>query len=248
MSDDLDARIAQLQGLIGDDETAQRAQAAPVGFGRPQQGSVFNQGSQAGTTTGQQGPGGEGAGSAPPRFAKDADERSIFVGNLPKVDETAEEVANLFVHCGVINKVTLLRDRNTQALKGTAYIEFATHEATGKALDTMQNAVFRGQNQLIVTKKRSKFDEARQAGGRGRGRGRGAGDPMAMMMQAFATIAGAAGGGRGGGRGRGRARGRGNFSGGGGGGGGNFGGGGGNFGGGGGGGNFGGPPPAFGNQ
>ena len=146
MTDDLDARIAQLQGLIGADEQALQ----PQQWGQQGQGSVFAGGQQQ-----QQGFGGGfqrqgGDEKAPPRFAKDADDRSIFIAGLPKQDETAEELAQLFAPCGPIAKVTLLRDHTTNNLKGTAYIEFQTFEGAGRALDTMQQVQFRGAHALTV--------------------------------------------------------------------------------------------------
>lgn len=205
MTDDLDARIAQLQGLIGADEQALQ----PQQWGQQGQGSVFAGGQQQ-----QQGFGGGfqrqgGDEKAPPRFAKDADDRSIFIAGLPKQDETAEELAQLFAPCGPIAKVTLLRDHTTNNLKGTAYIEFQTFEGAGRALDTMQQVQFRGAHALTVAKKRSNFRPDRARGGRG---GRGGANPMEAFMTAMMAMSQAAvgrGGGRGGRGGRGRGRGRG---------------------------------------
>ena len=85
-----------------------------------------------------------------PRFARDADDRSIFITGLPKQNETPEEVAAFFADCGPINKCTLIKDRATQQLKGAAYVEFQTNEGRGRALDTKQNALFRGQHPITV--------------------------------------------------------------------------------------------------
>lgn len=153
-------------------------------------------------------------------FSKDTDERSVFVGNLPKqYPITKEELMHLFSECGPILNCTLLRDRVTQELKGTAYIEFSSYSAMGKAIDTMNNATFKG-NSLVVTKKRSGFRSDRGRGGRG-GRGGAAGGlpGAADPYQAIAAIMGlmsagaVAGTGRGGYRGRGGGRSRGGASG-----------------------------------
>lgn len=200
MNDDLDARIAQLQGLIGEDEeTLARAQQL-----------------RGGGRGGAEGAAGAAAAGAAPRFAKDSDDRSIFILGLPKTDETPEEVAALFHDCGPILKVTLLRDKATQQPKGAAYVEFATFEAAGRALDTKNNILFRNAHPLTVSKKRSFFVPGGPAGGRGgRGRGRGGapafgGDPMAALMGMMGMMAAAVAGGRGGrGMGRGGVPGRG---------------------------------------
>ena len=83
------------------------------------------------------------------QFAKDSDDRSIFIGNLPKGDNggyaaTPEDILTFFADCGQIINCTVLKDRNTGQLKGTAYVEFASHEMAGRALDIKQNANFQG--------------------------------------------------------------------------------------------------------
>nr|CCC92403.1 putative RNA-binding protein [Trypanosoma congolense IL3000] len=90
----------------------------------------------------------------PHHFSKDSDGRSIFVGNLPKGENggptsTPEELAQFFADCGPILNCTLLRDRMTGELKGTAYIEFSTYTGMGKAIDMKNNSVFKG-NTIIV--------------------------------------------------------------------------------------------------
>lgn len=96
-------------------------------------------------------PGGPGGASpAPHHFSKDTDERSIFVGNLPKnFPVTPEELMQFFSECGPILHCTILKDRVTQEPKGTAYIEFGSYASMGKAIDSMNNAVFKG-SPLIV--------------------------------------------------------------------------------------------------
>lgn len=150
-------------------------------------------------------------------FSKDTDERSVFVGNLPKhLPITQEELTQFFSECGSILNCTLLRDRVTQELKGTAYIEFSSYSAMGKAIDTMNNANFKGSN-LVVTKKRSAFRPDRARGGRGgRGGSGGAGGVPGMVVdpyQTIATIMGlmSAGAGAGGGAGVGGLRGSGGY-------------------------------------
>ncbi|RNE99609.1 putative RNA-binding protein [Trypanosoma rangeli] len=90
----------------------------------------------------------------PHQFSKDSDGRSVFVGNLPKGDNagpttTPEELAQFFADCGQILNCTVLRDRATGELKGTAYLEFATYTAMGKAIDTKNNASFKGSTIIV---------------------------------------------------------------------------------------------------
>lgn len=89
--------------------------------------------------------GGQGPLPGAHSFSKDSDERSIFVGNLPKnVPITPEELTAFFGECGPVLNCTILKDRVTHEPKGTAYIEFASYVAMGRALDTMNNAMFKG--------------------------------------------------------------------------------------------------------
>ncbi|KAK7197059.1 RNA recognition motif (RRM, RBD, or RNP domain) [Novymonas esmeraldas] len=87
-------------------------------------------------------------------FSKDTDSRSIFIGNLPRGTDgaattTPEELVQFFADCGSILNCTVLKDRATGELKGTAYIEFSDYTAMGKAIDTKNNANFKG-SPLIV--------------------------------------------------------------------------------------------------
>jgi hypothetical protein len=99
---------------------------------------------------------GAGAGAAPNThsFSKDTDSRSIFVGNLPKGTDggattTPEELVQFFSDCGSILNCTVLKDRATGELKGTAYVEFADYTAMGKAIDTKNNANFKGSTIIV---------------------------------------------------------------------------------------------------
>lgn len=102
------------------------------------------------------GPNGAAAAAAASQhtFSKDTDSRSIFVGNLPKGGDggattTPEELVQFFADCGSILNCTVLKDRATGELKGTAYIEFADYTAMGKAIDTKNNANFKGSTIIV---------------------------------------------------------------------------------------------------
>jgi hypothetical protein len=116
--------------------------AAAQGFPRQQQQQQGYQGAQGGAGAPQQ--------QVQPghQFSKDTDDRSVFIGNLPKgqngVMTTPEELAAFFQDCGPMLNCTVLKDKATGELKGTAYIEFATYEACGRAIDVKNNATFKG--------------------------------------------------------------------------------------------------------
>ncbi|KAG5503521.1 hypothetical protein JKF63_05661 [Porcisia hertigi] len=100
------------------------------------------------------GGGGAAAAATTHSFSKDTDSRSIFIGNLPKgTDGTAtttpEELVHFFADCGNILNCTVLKDRATGELKGTAYIEFSDYTAMGKAIDTKNNANFKGSTIIV---------------------------------------------------------------------------------------------------
>ncbi|KAG5477837.1 hypothetical protein LSCM1_05139 [Leishmania martiniquensis] len=87
-------------------------------------------------------------------FSKDSDSRSIFIGNLPRGTDgsattTTEELVQFFADCGSILNCTVLKDRATGELKGTAYIEFADYTAMGKAIDTKNNSNFKGSTIIV---------------------------------------------------------------------------------------------------
>ncbi|CAM6038707.1 unnamed protein product [Sphagnum compactum] len=82
---------------------------------------------------------------------KEADARSVFVGNVD-YSCTPEEVQQHFQSCGTVNRVTILTDKFGQP-KGYAYVEFLEEEA-------VQNAVLLSESelharQLKVTAKRT---------------------------------------------------------------------------------------------
>ncbi|CAJ1027097.1 putative RNA recognition motif (RRM, RBD, or RNP domain) [Leishmania utingensis] len=95
-------------------------------------------------------------------FSKDTDSRSIFIGNLPRGTDgtpatTPEELVQFFADCGSILNCTVLKDRATGELKGTAYIEFADHTAMGKAIDTKNNASFKGSTIIVCVSTSPRF-------------------------------------------------------------------------------------------
>jgi len=101
---------------------------------------------------------------------KEADTRSIFVGNVD-YGANAEELENHFHGAGSVNRVTILCDKYSGHPKGFAYIEFSDIEAV-TAATALDGTLFRGR-QLQVSPKRTNqfgFNEVR-GGGRPRYRG-----------------------------------------------------------------------------
>ena len=147
----------------------QQQQASPLNYNAspfvPQQNSqspqdYFQQQQQpytSGIVTGSQGSTSANSAAAAANmhsFSKDTDSRSVFVGNLPKgteggVTTTPEELVQFFSDCGSILNCTVLKDRAAGELKGTAYIEFADYTAMGKAIDTKNNANFKGSTIIV---------------------------------------------------------------------------------------------------
>jgi RNA recognition motif-containing protein len=142
--DEIQAQIASIEAQLA---AAQNAQQADT-FAQWQPQSTFQ---QAGYGILQpQGFPQQNAQQGAPGVVKHqfSDDRSVFVMNIPRVagqpPVTPEELGAFFTDCGPILTCTVLKDRATGELKGSAYLEFATHEACGRAIDTKNNALFRG--------------------------------------------------------------------------------------------------------
>jgi RNA recognition motif-containing protein len=72
----------------------------------------------------------------------------LFVGNLSY--KTAEnDLQDYFSQAGVVNSVNLMLDRATGKSRGFAFVEFATPEEAGKAVEQFHNKEFQGR-QLTV--------------------------------------------------------------------------------------------------
>lgn len=102
---------------------------------------------------------------------KEADSRSVFVGNVD-YGANAEELENHFHGAGSVNRVTILCDKYTGHPKGFAYIEFADSDAVGAAT-ALDGSMFRGRQLQVTSKRTNQFGYT--SGGRGRFRGRGRG-------------------------------------------------------------------------
>ena len=95
----------------------------------------------------------------------------LFVGNLSY--QTAEnDLQDYFSQAGAVTSVNLMLDKVTGKSRGFAFIEFATSEEAGKAVEQFHNKEFQGRA-LTVNVARPKEERApRWANARGDGEGR----------------------------------------------------------------------------
>ncbi len=115
--------------------------------------------------------------------------KNIYVGNLA-FSTTEEELRALFEPYGPVDKVSLVRDRDTGQPRGFGFVELGNDEQAEKAIAALNGQNVGGRN-INVNEARPKTERA--GGGRGFGGGGGRG--------------GYGGGGRGGYGGGGRDRG-----------------------------------------
>ena len=82
----------------------------------------------------------------------DPDSRSVYVKN---VDYSADpnSIKEHFQDCGSINRVTIICNKITGHPLGYAYIEFEDKEGVEKAIELMNDSLFKGR-QITVMKKR----------------------------------------------------------------------------------------------
>lgn len=142
---------------------------------------------------------------------------SIFVGNLdPRTME--DELRMLFMPCGAVRRVTILKDKYSGQPKGTAYVEFEQESSLNKAM-LKDHQQLHGRPMKVAIKRENVAGMGRagafpmmgmpqRGGARGAGGGRGGaagGMPnQQMMMQMMGQMMQQMGGPPGRGRGRGR--------------------------------------------
>ncbi|XP_045140958.1 polyadenylate-binding protein 2-like [Echinops telfairi] len=86
-----------------------------------------------------------------PEEKKQADARSIYVGNVD-YGASAEELEAHFLGCGSINRVTILSDKFSGHPKGFAYIEFSDKESAKISL-SLDESLFRGRQIKVIPKR-----------------------------------------------------------------------------------------------
>ena len=92
----------------------------------------------------------------------------LFVGNL-SFQATEEDLRELFQQAGTVETVRIITDQFTGRPRGFGFVEMATKEEAGKAVEMLNGRLFRDRN-LVV-------DEARPQPQRGPGGGGGGGAP-----------------------------------------------------------------------
>jgi RNA recognition motif-containing protein len=92
----------------------------------------------------------------------------LFVGNL-SFQATEEDLRELFQQAGTVETVRIITDQFTGRPRGFGFVEMATKDEAGKAVEMLNGRLFRDRN-LVV-------DEARPQPQRGPGGGGGGGAP-----------------------------------------------------------------------
>ncbi len=100
----------------------------------------------------------------------------LYVGNLP-YDTTEEILRELFAQAGTVTSVALIKDRDTGASKGFAFIEMGSQKEAQNAISTLNGRTI-GDRQLAVNIARPREERhgafPRRDGFRGRvARGKG---------------------------------------------------------------------------
>lgn len=94
---------------------------------------------------------------------------NIFVGNL-SFDTTREELQAAFASFGTVEKVDIVRDRDSGQPRGFAFVEMSERSAAEAAISRLNGAEMNGRA-LNVNEARPKISGGGVGGGRGRGRG-----------------------------------------------------------------------------
>ncbi len=102
--------------------------------------------------------------------------KSIYVGNLD-FGTTEDELRALFEVHGQIERITLVRDRDTGQPRGFGFVELVNDDDADKAIQAINGAELRGRA-LKVSEARPKREHAggNRGGGRGGHGGRGGSD------------------------------------------------------------------------
>jgi cold-inducible RNA-binding protein len=97
--------------------------------------------------------------------------KNIYVGNLD-FGATEDEVRSLFEPHGAVEKVTLVRDRDSGQSRGFAFVEM-TNDSEAEAAIAAVNGASLGGRSLNVNEARPKTERAGGGGRGGFGGGRG---------------------------------------------------------------------------
>jgi len=126
--------------------------------------------------------------------------KKIYVGNLPYSAGDAD-IADTFGAYGTVESARIVMDRDSGRSKGFAFVEMATPEEAGKAIEALNGQDFMGRK-LMVSEARPQ--EPRTGGGGGRGGFGGGGGRPSRGGGGRGGFGGGGGGRAGGGGGGGR--------------------------------------------
>jgi RNA recognition motif-containing protein len=111
--------------------------------------------------------------------------KKLYVGNI-SFKTTREELKEFFEKVGEVESATIITDFHTGRSKGFGFVEMATEEDAGKAIEAINGSVFMEKTLSVAEAKpqqpkgnkssfgarRGGFGGGAGAGGRGPGRGR----------------------------------------------------------------------------
>lgn len=95
--------------------------------------------------------------------------KNIFVGNLD-FGATEESIRSLFEPYGTVERVSLMKDRDTGRSRGFAFVEMADAQEADRAISALNGANLGGRA-LNVNEARPKVDRGGSGGGFRGGRG-----------------------------------------------------------------------------
>lgn len=96
--------------------------------------------------------------------------RRLYVGNLP-YKATDEDLTTLFSSAGNVTSARVMRDMSTGRARGFGFVEMATDEAAGKAIEKFNEYEMDGRK-LVVNEAKPKTEGGGGGGNRDGGAGR----------------------------------------------------------------------------
>lgn len=101
--------------------------------------------------------------------------KNIFVGNLD-FGATEESLRDLFEQYGAVERVSMIRDRDTGAPRGFAFVEMSDAAEADRAIAGLNGAIV-GSRAINVNEARPRPESGRFGGGGGGFRRQGGGPP-----------------------------------------------------------------------
>ncbi len=99
--------------------------------------------------------------------------KNLFVGNLPfrfENGEVDEKLRELFEGFGVVDRVSVITDRDTGRSRGFGFVEMQDDEAAEKAIAALNGADFGGRALNVSESRPRAGGEGGRPGGRGSSR------------------------------------------------------------------------------